>query len=641
MAIYTAQIVFDENKSNEFKSKQFEIPFNHLIPEGAFSSSIRINSKSQLGYQDSKFHYLLAGNSKDVNFKIETENIILRSAPRTRFDAATQRIISEAGNERGNLRAFGQHVDHFRLEPKRADGTYQYTFSATLNVSPPYTEEVTGTVQIGEVNENLRQPGSTVVNGVEINSGKLAISENEAMIKGRGLSLEYTRSFNSQSANSFGTLGYGWRHSYQISLVKEDAKVTNPETNIETILNTTYTIYGGEGSNQKFIEFPNTTGEIKANSPYLGTLKKNADGSFDYFTKSRVKYHFQGAFDQQNTKIYYGNLRYIEEPNANRITLYYDTSGKLKSVVDSSNRSLNFEYEIAQNTFAEVNPGEFLQGMQGCPKTSQYKRITRQIQQSLAAKAYRISRVTGPGGLVINYTYDENGNLETATREGVDDISEGRTARQWKYTYYQPENGSYKKVHLLKFVKSPNNGDSDVTGYSYYFGATTPPRVENIFMPDGVSNSFVYDNQTGTDIINRAAFTDGNGSTTSYELERNRVKTITAPLGAITKLEWTDFGQIKKTTDPEGKVTEIGFDDNHNPSAQTISGNGVSIGTTTIFDTKFSKIKSFTDGNGFVTVYEINQTTGNIDKITLPNNKIVTFNYNSNGDLKDVTDQYG
>ena len=621
-ATYTAQIVFDENDSSEFKSKQYEIPFSYLIPEGAYRLQVRPNPNTRINGQIGEFQYLLAGNSKDVSLIIDPTSIVLRNA---------------AGLEKDGNRSFGQNADYFKIEPKKPDGIYQYTFSATLNANPPYTEQVTGTIQIGTVNKDLRKPGSTVVNGVEINKGNLAVSENEVSIKGRGLSLDYTRSYDSQNSNDFGTLGYGWRHSYQISLVKEEAKVG------ETILNTTYKIVGGEGGNPQFIEFPTTTGEIKANSPYLGTLKRNADGSFDYFTKSRIKYHFDNVFDEERnfSRIYHGNLRYIEEPNGNRITLYYDSQGKLKSVVDSSNRSLNFEYEVAQNTFAGVNPGEFLQGMQGCPKTSQYKRITRQIQQSFSAKAYRISRVTGPGGLVIEYTYDVNGNLETATRSGADEISEPTTARQWKYGYYPPENDSYKKVHLLKTVKSPNNGESTVTDYSYYFSATSLPRVKDITMPEGVSNHFYYENEDNSDVIKLARFTDGNGYDTTYDLQDGRVKTITAPRGATKQLEWTDFGQIKRTTDPEGKTTTINFDANNNPERQTVSGGDKSIRTTTIFDAKFSKMKSFTDGNGYTTSYEINQTTGNVDKITLPTGKTVRFEYYPKGDLKKVTDQYG
>lgn len=627
-AIYTAQIVLDENTGTEFESKQFEIPFSYLIPEGSYSPTINIRPDPILGKQNSDFKYLLAGNSKDVNLRIETENIILRNRPPRYY---------ELGEPKGDQRAFGQNADYFRLEPNRADGTYEYTFSATLNVTPPYTEEIAGTVQIGNVRDDLRQPGSTVVNGVEINKGNLALSENEAMIKGRGLSLEYTRSYNSQQANSFGTLGYGWLHSYQVSLTKREAR-----NNDESLISTTYQLSGGEGSGQVFIAYGPPEGTLNAAEPYLGKLQINSDGTFDYFTKSRVKYHFENAFDvERNTKTYYGNLKYIEEPNGNRITLFYDSGGKLKSVVDSSNRSLNFEYEVAQNTFAGVSPGEFLQGTQGCPKINEYKRITRQIQQSLTSRAYRINRVTGPGGMVINYTYDENGNLETSTRNGADGISEPTTERQWKYTYYQPEGSNNRNAHLLKTVKSPNNANEDNTEYSYYFSGTTAPRVKDISMPESVSNHFSYDNQTGTDVINRATFTDGKNNLTRYDLEDNRVSTITAPLGAITRLEWTEFGQIKKTTDPEGKITEIIFDDNHNPATQTVTGGDETIETITTFDAKFSKMSSFTDGNGNLTRYSINQTNGNVDDITLPNSRTVLFHYFPNGDLKDVTDQYG
>ncbi len=626
-AIYTAQIVLDEDTNSSFNSKQFEIPFSYLIPEGSYQQVIKVTSDWEANNQDGTFSYLLAGTSTDVNLKIQTENIVLRNRP------GSTGGIGEPKSER---RPFGQNLDFFRLQPKRADGTYSYTFSATLDVTPRYTEQVTGTVQIGSLNENLRKPGSTVVNGVEINSGNLALSENEITVKGRGLSLDYTRSYNSQSANSFGTLGYGWQHSYQISLTKR--VVPDAAGNR---LYTEYRIAGGEGSNQSFREYPNSPSLLNGEAPYLGKFRKNTDGSFDYLTKSQTKYHFQSAFDESYNKVFYGNLRYIEEPNGNRITLGYDSDGKLLRVTDSSNRSLIFEYEIAQTTLAGADPGEIIPETEGCPSISQYRRITRRIQQSLTEKVYRVSKVTAPGGAEIAYTYDEDGNLETATRQGFDSISDATGSKEWRYDYYAAETGNYTKVHLLKTAKSPNNAASGITAYSYYFGTTTPPRVMSISMPEGVSNSFVYDNQTNTDVINRATFTDGRGNQTRYELTNGRVETITAPLGAVTRLEWTDFGQIKKTTDPEGKVTEIIFDENNNPATQTQTGSdGYSIQTVTTFDPKFSKMDSFRDGNGNTTTYSINQTNGNVDEIALPSQRNIVFRYFPNGDLKEVTDQY-
>ena len=85
----------------------------------------------------------------------------------------------------------------------------------------------------------------------------------------------------------------------------------------------------------------------------------------------------------------------------------------------------------------------------------------------------------------------------------------------------------------------------------------------------------------------------------------------------------------------------IGYDLENNPISQTISGQGKSISTVTVFDKKFTKMTSFTDGNYNTTTYDVNETNGNIDQINLPTGRKIIFHYYPNGDLKDTTDQYG
>ena len=625
-ASYTAEVVIDEN----FRSKQVEIPFSHLLPDNLFQKDIKTNkivtSTDPQGFENKEdvgsLTYLVAGNAVDADFKINGEGYQLYdSFPSTRQPKSTSR-------------AFGSNIDYI-IPSNLGLGLYPFTFKAKLKANPGYSEEVSGTLLIGNVNTDVRKPGSTVVGNVEVNSGSLALSENDISIKGRGLSLELTRSYNSQAADRFGTIGYGWTHSYQISLTHFPGG---------------YQMIGGEGSGQTFLESKLQNGVIKAEAPYLGRLVKNADGSLDYFTKSQTKYHFRQPVEQGNPNVYLGNLLYIEEPNKNRITLAYDIFGRVSSVADSSNRKLNFEYEAAENVFTGVNVGDVIQGVRGCPKISQFRQITKRLEQSVTGKAWRIKQVTGTniGGLTIDYLYDDKGNLISVNRNGTDAAySEPTASREWKYSYNPTSdangnNGEVKYEHLLKTVKSPNNGDDSFTEYKYFLTATAPARVQQILMPEGISNSFLYTYDPTTNLVNSAMFTDGKGNITNYELDSGRVNTITAPLGAITQYEWTLFGQIKKTTDPEGKVTEIVFDENNNPATQTVRGaDGYSIQTISIFDTKFSKMSSFKDGNGNLTSYEINQTTGNIDEIALPNGRKVIFRYFPNGDLKTVTDQYG
>jgi RHS repeat-associated protein len=628
-ATYTAEVVID----NDFRSKQVNIPFSNLLPETIFQKTVNVReipTSSNQTFPENRnvgsLTYLAAGNLVGVEFTINEQPYVL-------FDGYYR---EPSGNpprpariQKGDTRSFGSNSDYL-LPENLPDGLYPFKYTARLRANRSYSEEVAGIVRIGNISSDVRKPGSTVVNGVEINSGSLAMSENDFAVKGRGLSLDFTRSYNSQSSDNFGTLGYGWSHSYQVSLTHFPGG---------------YQMIGGEGGNQTFLQSKLENGEIKAEAPFLGKLVKNADGTFDYFTKSQTKYHFRQPVEQGSPNVYLGNLEYIEDTNRNRITLSYDTFGRVSSVTDSASRKLNFEYEVADDVFTGINVGDAIQGLQGCPRVSQFRQITRRLEQSVTGKAWRIKKITGigVGGLTIDYSYNEKGNLISVNRSGTDSTISAATAdRLWKYAYNPSSDGSAKYDHLLKTVKSPNNSDNNFTEYKYLLSVTAPPRLQQILMPEGVNNSFIYNADATTNVVNSATFTDGNGNSTNYELQDGRVKTITAPLGAVTRLEWTDFGQIKKTTDPEGKVTEIVFDDNNNPSTQTLTGGGgETIETVTTFDNKFSKMTSFKDGNGNTTRYAINQTTGNVDEITMPNGRTVLFHYYPNGDLKDVTDQYG
>ena len=122
-------------------------------------------------------------------------------------------------------------------------GQHTFRYSATMKGNPNITEVRQGELIIGDEPKDLRQPGSMVVNGVEVSKGNLAISENDLQIKGRGLSLEFSRSYNSLAADNFSPLGYGWRHNYQITLLKTGGdKPENPKT---------YLVIGGGRRNTK------------------------------------------------------------------------------------------------------------------------------------------------------------------------------------------------------------------------------------------------------------------------------------------------------------------------------------------------------------------------------------------------------
>ncbi|MGH9763139.1 MAG: DUF6531 domain-containing protein, partial [Blastocatellia bacterium] len=282
-------------------------------------------------------------------------------------------------------------------------GQYQFTLSAT-NASG-LSDQVSGVVLVTSTAEgSLRSPGHVIVSGVDIDSGNLALSYNDLTIKNRGLSLGIDRSYNSQSAGSFGPFGYGWGHNYQILLSHDSTK-------------SLYAVSGGDGSGQQFSDSAVTGANgAQALPPYHSTLGKNPDGSFDYFTKSHIQYHFDGAFEISQNQFfnlsYMGNLDFMQEPNGNKLQMSYDGQGRLSSVADSSNRSLQFTYEAANAPFvgaASQSPATAIT----CLTKGQYSLLRNKFIQSNVSQAFRITKITDSSGVVITYSYDQNGNLAT------------------------------------------------------------------------------------------------------------------------------------------------------------------------------------------------------------------------------------
>ncbi|PYN28649.1 MAG: hypothetical protein DMD98_21995, partial [Candidatus Rokuibacteriota bacterium] len=127
-------------------------------------------------------------------------------------------------------------------------------------------------------------------------------------------------------------LGAGWAHSYQSRLVRD--------------LCGRFVIVGGEGTGNAFT-FDGTT--FRPQIGYHSTLIRDPQdsGRFDFFTKARMRYHFERELTVPG-EVY--TLRFIEEPNGNRVTLDYligdGDASTLDAVTDSSGRSLRFTYQV-------------------------------------------------------------------------------------------------------------------------------------------------------------------------------------------------------------------------------------------------------------------------------------------------------
>ena len=169
-----------------------------------------------------------------------------------------------------------------------------------------------------------------MIKGVDIVDGHLSHSTEDVHIPGRGLSLEFSRTYSSAGNESAGPLGAGWTHNYNMSLTRDTCG--------------RLVVVGGEGSGNAFT-FDGTA--FRPQIGYHSTLVQDPSDSaqFDFYTKGHVRHHF--VRDIRIAGEVYA-LQFIEEPNGNRITLEYlsgdGDSRTLDRVTDSSGRSLVIEY---------------------------------------------------------------------------------------------------------------------------------------------------------------------------------------------------------------------------------------------------------------------------------------------------------
>ncbi|MDR4506573.1 MAG: Ig-like domain-containing protein [Candidatus Scalindua sp.] len=515
---------------------------------------------------------------------------------------------------------------------------------------PGYRDEIDDEgIILHEIEVNATLPiGHTMIKGVDIWDGHLTHSTQDIMIPGRGLSLDFTRTYSSAGYASDGPLGAGWTHSYNIRLIKDSCG--------------RYVVIGGEGSGNAFrsphsdtrraTDFGLPANDVEFFKPQIGyhsalvRYPNNLAKGLDFYTKAHIRYHFeldpnQSFMPLQELYI----LRFIEEPNGNKIRLFYDERPPLgdndpttlDQVTDASDRSLLFEYEI------EVS------GQKIAYTDIYLKKRIRKITGS--------DPLTGSDlDLELTYEYDIHGNLVTVRRKtpnpglGYDD------ERVERYTYWHsPAQASHSKptvqipttvhpsqLHNLKSYTDPNGKQTNyvygqpqpvvtLTNIETLFGVPSHERVEFVNQPEGVTTGFTYSFSGKTRVV-----TDPrpNVSPTTYTLnDYGATVTIVAPMSKRTKMEWCtdaphqscnggiDVLMVSKT-DAEGRRTEYVYDDLGNLEIETIkfTGNkkdvmntagGVEneVVTRSTYDKNFSKMIEKTDAEGNKTFYHIDSNT--------------------------------
>ena len=244
---------------------------------------------------------------------------------------------------------------------------------------------------------------------------------------------------------------------------------------------------GGDGSGQKFTK---VGGQFVPQKGYHTELVENADGSYDFYTKGRIRYHYM------DPEMFVGDRTYGGRPS-------------LEFIEDHEREPHRAHLRRA----AQHHRGEG--GLsRWCHRALADLRRTKQVDGE-----ERLARVQGPLGLEVTYEYDRYGNLIRATRD----------ERVEEYSY---DTANDLDQHNLIAYTDPNG---NTTRYRYYSpGRCVPGRSggrpacrqvrvgeSGVDEPEGVTTSFVYDLTRLTSGEFVTTVTDGRRNDTIYTLNLN------------------------------------------------------------------------------------------------------------------------
>jgi RHS repeat-associated protein len=527
--------------------------------------------------------------------------------------------------------------------------------------------------KIGERTTTAKTLGQTLVHDVLIQDGSLNLSRQDLSLKGRGPELSFSRNYSNQnSSKGFKPLGRGWSHSLDMRLrvlstsdhgsssvpgwVTAKEGVFFPASFVPPIEASTPTSVQVNGT-----LFKKDAGVWYAERGKHGRLTEITAG-FEFTAKDGTLYRYDFVVNGE----YY--VTAIEDRNGNALTFAYDAVlGHLESVTDEVGRQLTLTTELISGIRDD--------------------------------NSYRVTSISGPDGIVLDYTYDAFGYL----------VDVKRGARSETYVYARETGIANADFNLVKAIDSNGygyqyeyNAPGAVAAMSVYTGfIKSQDVIKSVTYPDDSNAAFTYDVATA----NKRIVNDLRGFDTTYTLNSYGNPTrIDEPLGKYTEMTWSidqglndnvmtsktvsagteaspralttyyeydDKGNVAKETDPYDNFITSSWDQDYSLPLTRIDRNGVeqrwsydpvikgcltkhevevipgvfAATDSTCYAT--GEVETVTDALGNVTRYSYD-ANGNLDLLTVadnsvdPNEKATTdFDYDIRGRKTAETDPLG
>ena len=359
---------------------------------------------------------------------------------------------------------------------------------------------------------------------VDTATGNFSETFHDLSVPGRGVPLDFSRSYNSGAATTNGPLGYGWTSSYNVSLAIAAGAVTVNQEN------------GAQ------VNFTLSNGVYTAPPRVIATLVKNGDGTYTFTRQHTQILGFSSTGQLQSET----DLNGQSASPTYATTLAY-TGGQLTTVTDPAGRSLSIAYQGTLITgVTDVATGRVVHfgyndGAGNLTDVTDANTGASHFGYGAAPASHLLTTIQDPRLNTTTNHYDAQSRV---------DIQTDRMNRQTTFAYA----GSPLTAAGGSTTITDPRTYKTVDQYQYGLRIS---ETKAFGTPSAATWTYTYDPAT----VAVSTMTDPNGHVWSYTYDMSgNLLTSTDPLSRQTVNTWDAIGDMTSTTDPLQVMTTNTFD---------------------------------------------------------------------------------